>query len=141
MVHLEDRGDGIQVRYIPSILNYIALNASENYIWGFEEPENSLEYNMARKMAEDFFNIYKNNSTIFLTTHSPAFIDLGYRQDGRGFRCYKENETTGVVSFEEAQKLELLEEELGYAYILKEQYEQYKAVVKKTKKCKRNWKN
>jgi AAA15 family ATPase/GTPase len=54
LVRLEDRGDGIQVRYIPSILNYIAVNASENYIWGFEEPENSLEYNMAHKMSEDF---------------------------------------------------------------------------------------
>lgn len=131
LVRLEDRGDGIQVRYIPSILNYIAVNASENYIWGFEEPENSLEYNMARKMAEDFYSIYKTNSTIFLTTHSPAFIDLGYREDGRGFRCYKDLETTEVVSFEEAHKLELLEEELGYAYILKEQYEQYKAVVQR----------
>ncbi len=131
LVRLEDRGDGIQVRYIPSILNYIATNASENYIWGFEEPENSLEYNMARKMAEDFYSIYKANSTIFLTTHSSAFIDLGYKEDGRGFRCYKDLETTVVVSFEEAHKLELLEEELGYAYILKEQYEQYKAVVQR----------
>ena len=131
LVRLEDRGDGIQVRYIPSILNYIAVNAPENYIWGFEEPENSLEYNMARKMAEDFYSIYKTNSTIFLTTHSPAFIDLGYREDGRGFRCYKDLENTEVVSFEEAHKLELLEEELGYAYILKEQYEQYKAVVQR----------
>ena len=131
LVRLEDRGDGIQVRYIPSILNYIAINASENYIWGFEEPENSLEYNMARKMASDFYKIYKANSIIFLTTHSPAFIDLGYKEGGRGFRCYKELETTEVVSFEDAHKLEQLEEELGYAYILKEQYEQYKAVVRR----------
>lgn len=131
LVRLEDRGDGIQVRYIPSILNYIATNASENYIWGFEEPENSLEYNMARKMAEDFYSIYRANSTIFLTSHSPAFIDLGYREYGRGFRCYKERETTDVVSFEDAHKLEVLEEELGYAYILREQYERYKAVVKR----------
>lgn len=131
LVRLEDRGDGIQVRYIPSILNYIATNASENYIWGFEEPENSLEYNMARKMAEDFYGIYRSNSTIFLTTHSPAFIDLGYKENGRGFRCYKVLETTEVVSFDEAHKLELLEEELGYAYILKEQYEQYKAAVQR----------
>lgn len=131
LVRLEDRGDGIQVRYIPSILNYIATNSSENYIWGFEEPENSLEYNMARKMAEDFYSIYKANSTIFLTTHSPAFIDLGYKEDGRGYRCYKDLETTEVVSFEDAHKLELLEEELGYAYILKQQYEQYKVVVQR----------
>ena len=131
LVLLEDRGDGIQVRYIPSILNYIALNSSEKFIWGFEEPENSLEFNMARKMAEDFYNIYKMKSLIFLTTHSPAFIDIGYMDEGRGFRCYKEGEATQVVSFEEAEKLELLEEELGYAYILRDQYEQVKAMAQK----------
>lgn len=136
LIRLEDRGDGIQVRYIPSILNYISVNASENYIWGFEEPENSLEYNMARKMAEDFYNIYKANSTIFLTTHSPAFIDLGYEDEGRGYRCYKEGSATNVVSFEDAHKLELLEEELGYAYILKAQYEQYREMVQKNEEMK-----
>ncbi|MBQ7707194.1 MAG: AAA family ATPase [Lachnospiraceae bacterium] len=136
LVRLEDRGDGIQVRYIPSILNYIATNASENYIWGFEEPENSLEYGMAQKMSEDFYNIYIDKSTIFLATHSPAFIDLGYREHGRGFRCYKEKETTEVVSFEDAHKLEVLEEELGYAYILKEQYKRYKDVVKSNEEMK-----
>ena len=141
LVRLEDRGDGIQVRYIPSILNYISTNASENYIWGFEEPENSLEYNMARKMAEDFYGIYKANSTIFLTTHSPAFIDLGYKEDGRGYRCYKDLEATEVVTFEDADKLELLEEELGYAYILKQQYEQYKSVVQMNEEMKEKVEN
>ena len=141
LVRLEDRGDGIQVRYIPSILNYISTNASENYIWGFEELENSLEYNMARKMAEDFYGIYKANSTIFLTTHSPAFIDLGYKEDGRGYRCYKDLEATEVVTFEDADKLELLEEELGYAYILKQQYEQYKSVVQMNEEMKEKVEN
>lgn len=136
LVRLEDRGDGIQVRYIPSILNYLSMNATEKYIWGFEEPENSLEYNMAREMAEDFYNKYKNNNIIFLTTHSPAFIELGYRKEGRGFRCYKDNEVTEVVSFDEADKLPLLEEELGYAHILKKQYEEYQKIVKENTEIK-----
>lgn len=128
-VGLEDRGDGIRVRYIPSILNYISLNASENYIWGFEEPENSLEFNLARKMANDFYSIYKKNSLIFVTTHSPAFIDIGYMDEGRGYRCYKEDNVTEIVDFHNADKLTALEEELGYAYILKKQFDEYKEMT------------
>lgn len=124
-VKLENRGDGIRVRYLPAILYYIANNTNEKYIWGFEEPENSLEFNLAIEMADDFYNIYSKKSIIFLTTHSPAFIDLGYRERCNGYRCYKENESTHVVSFKEADKLPLLADELGYAKILRKQYEDY----------------
>lgn len=130
-VRLEDRGDGIQVRYIPSILNYISINASEKYIWGFEEPENSLEFNMSKKMSEDFYNTYRKNNLIFLTTHSPAFVDIGYKEFGKGYRCYKENNMSKIVSFEMANSLSPLAEELGYAYILRQQYEDYKRLVEK----------
>lgn len=130
IINLENRGDGIQVRYIPSILNYISINARERYIWGFEEPENSLEFNMARKMAEDFYETYRKNNLIFLTTHSPAFVDIGYKEFGKGFRCYKEDNVSKIVNFERASNLVSLEEELGYAYILKKQYEEYKKLVK-----------
>ncbi len=130
-IRLEDRGDGIQVRYIPSILNYISKNASERYIWGFEEPENSLEFNMARKMAEDFYNVYRKNNLIFLTTHSPAFVDIGYRDFGKGFRCYKDSNMSKIVSFEMADSLKPLSEELGYAYIMRKQYEEYKKLIEK----------
>lgn len=130
-IRLEDRGDGIQVRYIPSILNYISKNTSERYIWGFEEPENSLEFNMARKMAEDFYNVYRKNNLIFLTTHSPAFVDIGYRDFGKGFRCYKDSNMSKIVSFEMAHSLKPLSEELGYAYIMRKQYEEYKKLIEK----------
>lgn len=133
-IRLEDRGDGIQVRYIPSMLNYISINASEKYIWGFEEPENSLEFNMARKMAEDFYNTYRKNNLIFLTTHSPAFVDIGYKELGKGFRCYKDDNMSKIVSFEMANSLRPLAEELGYAYIMKQQYEEYKRLVEKNTK-------
>lgn len=128
-VSLENRGDGIRVRYIPSILNYIAQNASENFVWGFEEPENSLEFNMAREMAEDFYNIYAKNSLILLTTHSPAFIDLGYKEKGRGYRCYKALYETKIVDFEHAEHLPSLADELGYIRILQRQYDEYKKIM------------
>lgn len=135
-VGIEDRGDGIRVRYIPSILNYISVNSNEKYIWGFEEPENSLEFNLAKRMAEDFYNIYSKNSMIFITTHSPAFIDIAYNAATRGYRCYREGSLTRVVDFENAEKLPDLREELGYAYILKKQFEEYKEQVEINDKLK-----
>lgn len=75
-IDLNKRGDGIRVRYLPSILNYIAKESKKRYIWGFEEPENSLEYNMTLSMADSFVLDYSNESNIFITSHSPAFISL-----------------------------------------------------------------
>lgn len=129
-VSLENRGDGIRVIYLPAILNYVSVNSSERFIWGFEEPENSLEFNLAIEMAEDFYRTYSVKNTIYLTTHSPVFIGLSDREFCNGYRCYKENEDTKVVEFKKADKLPALEEELGYAKILKAQYEEYKTMKK-----------
>lgn len=125
-VLLKNRGDGIQVRYLPSIINYIALNSSERFIWGFEEPENSLEFNLARRMAEDFYNEYRKHSQIFVTTHSPAFIDLGNRSFSSGYRCFSKDSCTMVTQFNDEDDEALLSEELGYARILQRQYEEFK---------------
>lgn len=135
-VSIVDRGDGIRVRYIPSILNYIANNSSEQYVWGFEEPENSLEFNLARAMAEDFYNKYMKKSIIFLTSHSPAFIDLAYKDDCEGFRCFKETEVSKIVKFNDASRYPSLEEELGYASIQKKQYEEYVRLCDENQKMK-----
>ena len=73
------RGDGIQVRHIPEILRYIAdAPASDGrHIWGFEEPENSLELAGAYNEAELFCDLAKDeNKQIFITSHSPAFFRL-----------------------------------------------------------------
>ena len=128
-VSLENRGDGIRVRYLPSILNYIALNSSEIMMWGFEEPENSLEFNLARQMAADFYDTYSRQCQIFLTTHSPAFIDLGTKRNCSGYRCYKDKEETKVVLFKDEKDIDNLSEELGYARILQQQYEAYKKTI------------
>lgn len=75
-VSLDSRGDGIRVRFLPAIMNYIAERSGKNHIWGFEEPENSMEYRRAFELAETMSNVYSKNAQIFLTTHSPAFIDI-----------------------------------------------------------------
>ncbi|HBX0883778.1 TPA: ATP-dependent endonuclease [Klebsiella pneumoniae] len=76
------RGDGIQVRHIPQILSFLSDNSSKEYhVWGFEEPENSLELANAIEEAKVFLELGKaNNKQIFLTSHSPAFFSL--KDDG-----------------------------------------------------------
>lgn len=128
-VNLDKRGDGIRVRYLPSILYYIAKNSSNMYVWGFEEPENSLEYNLALKMAEDFSRLYCKVSQIFVTSHSPAFLGLPDGEPSILYRCYKENASTRIVALSQAKGREQLAEELGYIQIQQEVFALYRNKV------------
>ena len=75
-VPLKKRGDGIQARHIPFILSFVASQSRKNHIWGYEEPENSLEMGRAFDLAEQFQSDFANGNQIFLSTHSPAFYSL-----------------------------------------------------------------
>lgn len=73
---LRQKGDGIKARHLPELLRFI--NASESgkkyFIWGFEEPENSLDLGAADLEATRFSEFGKRSDTqIFITSHSPAF--------------------------------------------------------------------
>lgn len=72
------RGDGIQVRHIPQILKFLSDHSSQDFhLWGFEEPENSLELANACKEAEVLLSLAKStNKQLFITSHSPAFFSL-----------------------------------------------------------------
>lgn len=74
-ISLYSRGDGIQARFIPAILNEIS-KGKKNVIWGFEEPENSYEYRNAESLANDFLNIYSQKKQIFITSHTKEFLTL-----------------------------------------------------------------
>ena len=87
-VPLALRGDGIQSRHLPFILNYIASKSSQHHIWGYEEPENSLELTKSFEMAKDFRKTFSKENQIFLTTHSPAFYDIS---GTRSAKWYIEN--------------------------------------------------
>ena len=76
-VPLKKRGDGIQARHIPFILSFVASQSRKNHIWGYEEPENSLEMGRAFDLADQFQSDFARNNQIFLSTHSPAFYSLG----------------------------------------------------------------
>lgn len=134
-VGLFERGDGIKVRYIPSILSFISKNTSKVCLWGYEEPENSLEYNLALEMAQDFYR-YSFDNQIFLTTHSPAFIKLE-EKGAYLYRCFKREGLTYVISIEDADKLDELSVELGYMRLLNEYFEVYENKINELENLKR----
>lgn len=76
-VSLQQRGDGIQVSYIPYILDFISKRLSGKcFVWLYEEPENSLELSKAFEQARRFSERFSVSNQIYLTTHSPAFYSL-----------------------------------------------------------------
>lgn len=75
-IPLQKRGDGIQARHIPFILDFIARRSKKHHIWAYEEPENSLELSRAFELAKQFNSEFCTENQIYLTTHSPAFYDL-----------------------------------------------------------------
>ena len=74
-ISLFDRGDGIQARFIPDILNEISKDSRKKVIWGFEEPENSYEPLRCFELAQDFVS-YSEKKQIFVTSHAFPFIGL-----------------------------------------------------------------
>lgn len=135
-VSLDKRGDGIRVRYLPSILHYIAMNSTNMYIWGFEEPENSLEYNLALEMAQNFEENYCCKSMIFTTSHSPAFIGLKNKERTNIFRCYREGLFTHIVLLDFVDKNSTLSEELGYVKLQNTLFAEYKKRLEEMQKAK-----
>lgn len=91
-IPLSYRGEGVKSKYIPPILQWLQdKNNAKTFIWGIDEPENSLEFRAAEELSSLFCNVYSNQNQIFLTSHSLAFINP--RKDVKNapnlFRCYK----------------------------------------------------
>lgn len=132
-VPLQSRGDGLQARYVPSVLHYISSNSNKIFIWGFEEPENSLEYHHASLLADDFSKKYSKEAQIFMTSHSPAFVSL---QDNNVvcFRAYQENGNTDIKevwpTLQNGIHNEQLREEIGILAIQKDVHKQYEDKLK-----------
>ena len=122
------RGDGIQARYVSSTLQYICESSNAFFVWGFEEPENSLEYARVVELANDFAEYYSKNAQIFVTTHSPAFTSLRTKEN-TCFRVLKQDDLSEIrqvwpetqPSFERA----LLNTEMGFMKIQENLHEEY----------------
>lgn len=123
------RGDGVQARYLGSVLHYISSKSPKFFIWGFEEPENSLEYNFIKALATDFHNIYQKDAQIFLTSHSPEFISLTGTVVSK-YRIFQENMNTGAILLDGTNISEkhsiLLNKELGLLRIQEDVHNIYK---------------
>ncbi|MHB9143009.1 MAG: AAA family ATPase [Paludibacter sp.] len=72
------RGDGVQAKFVPKILDFLStIDVEKKYfLWGFEEPENSAEYKNQQQLATEFKNVFCKNKQIFITTHSEEFLQL-----------------------------------------------------------------
>ncbi len=92
-IPFEARGEGIKSKCVPPLLDWIqGKKSSEIYIWGIDEPENSLEFRKAEELAGLYFNEYSKKRQLFLTTHSFAFIFPRAEVMVKSviFKCYKD---------------------------------------------------
>lgn len=126
-VALDNRGDGVRVRFLPAILNYIAERSQKLHVWGIEEPENSMEYRRAFELSETMATTYAKNAQIFITTHSPAFIDLS-KSDQSIYMARRESADTVFAHLNSSRKQRvaiddpylLIADELGHIRLMNE---------------------
>jgi predicted ATP-dependent endonuclease of OLD family len=130
-IPLFNRGDGIRMHYIPSILNFISsIEKGKWHIWAIDEPETSCEYSKSAKLAEDFKAIYCKDNQVFIATHSFHFISL----KGDGISRYRVFNNNGQSTIRQVNKNLFedgeLKSELGVFSLLEglqEVYDKYKA--------------
>lgn len=123
-IDLSHRGDGIRARHIPSILRYMQNNIEENriknaigssFIWGFEEPENGVEYLSCYEMADELYS-YRDKCQIIVTTHSPAFYMKKECQDVKCFYVFKDGK--GASKYQTNINLGEINEKIGFLPII-----------------------
>lgn len=150
LVDLFSSGDGVLMSYIPHFLNYICENITgKQFIWGFEEPENSLEFGKVVSLSEKFEQEFKKNAQILITTYSPAFVSLGEKKKNKLFRVYidpKDNKKTSKIllikelnerqlklfdqSRKETPEYTILEKELGFHLLNEKLFKRYQEHIR-----------
>ncbi len=123
-VNLNQRGDGIKARHIPSILASIQDNLKSSktkyevnysFIWGFEEPENGLEFTACIEMADEFLE-YNENCQILITTHSPVFYNSCNKQSNACL--YYVSKSSGESKYKKSSDLNEIDSEVGMLPII-----------------------
>ncbi|MCC5611721.1 ATP-binding protein, partial [Nostoc sp. CHAB 5834] len=116
-VSLNNRGDGIKARHIPLILRFMAEKKAAlqtrggqpiSSIWAYEEPENNLEIGSAVQLADELYSLAKSGTAqIILTTHSPAFYDLGQRESDVALNFVtRTTDTDGTITKTDAKGID-----------------------------------
>jgi len=118
---LRQKGDGIKARHLPELLRFINENESgaKIFIWGFEEPENSLDLGAADAEAKRFAEFSARADTqVFVTSHSPVFYLAGdhgtasirrffvskQRPEGKGERMLPSDAVTSIDNIDDAER-------------------------------------
>ena len=134
---LSARGDGIQARFLPSLLHYISGYSRNYYIWGFEEPENCLEHALATKLADTMSNTYAKDSQIIMTSHSPAFV-YSEGNNSNTYRVYNDNSQKGTAVdlldiHKDSKITNALYDEIGLLKLQQKHQEEYVAELERLK--------
>ncbi len=135
-IPLQYRGEGIKSQYIPPLLQWLDRNNKDKtFIWGIDEPENSLEFGLADKLARLYFNNYAKTNQIFITSHSLAFINPPENKEiiPKRIKVFKDKLGRTIWKdlddlFKKQNKIELYDE-LGILIAQKEFIEDYRKVV------------
>ncbi|MEO0979763.1 MAG: AAA family ATPase [Pseudomonadota bacterium] len=118
-IPLTKRGDGIQSRHIPHILEHISENNKKLNIWGYEEPENSLELANSFDLAGQFRNTFSKNNQVFVTSHSPAFYGINDENTKKYYiRKINENGRRSISSISKFESNTAPDESLGIAALI-----------------------
>lgn len=93
------RGDGVKVRHIPELLKFISDGDGYDYhIWGFEEPENSLDFVAAQSEATRFRSLAEEAGIqVLMTTHSPSFYNLNEESVSKFYVRKKSDSSSEIV--------------------------------------------
>ncbi|MDO4227346.1 ATP-dependent endonuclease [Neisseria sp.] len=119
-VPLQKRGDGVQSRHIPFILDFIARHSDKYHIWAYEEPETSLELGAAFVLANQFKTEFCIDNQIFITTHSPAFYDLSGENISKWYVYQDDNNDGTETRVHAVSSDDILDQRLGVAALIAE---------------------
>ena len=147
-IPLNMRGDGIKSKFLPPILKWLQNhNEQKTFIWGIDEPENSLEFRAAEELSYLFGNEYALTTQIFATSHSMAFINPRDTDTIKPAIFRTVRSSLGETSFQDINDLyktknrEDLLEEIGALAIQKELITKYRQQIEDEKNAKKEMEN
>ena len=143
-IPLNMRGDGIKSKFLPPILKWLQKhNTQQTFIWGIDEPENSLEFRAAEELSYLFGNEYALKTQIFATSHSMAFINPRDTDTVKPAIFRTVRSSLGETSFKDINDLyktknrEDLLEEIGALAIQKELITKFRQQIEEEKNVKK----
>lgn len=147
-IPLNMRGDGIKSKFLPPILKWLQKhNTQQTFIWGIDEPENSLEFRAAEELSYLFGNEYALTTQIFATSHSMAFINPRDTDQIKPAIFRTVRSSLGETSFQDINDLyktknrEDLLDEIGALDIQKELITKFRQQIEDEKNAKKELEN